>query len=143
MALQRLESTGDNVAIQATTFTADALGRFICSTWQEATANGGPPVNVIVVGGGMYGAYCAAQLYRQRPTSRVVVLEAGPYLVPEHVQNLGMIGLNVPSPLRPDADSGVAREVVWGLPWRGNVDFPGLAYCVGGSRCTGAAGAPG
>lgn len=24
------------------------------------------------------------------------------------------------------------REQVWGLPWRGNVQFPGLAYCVGG-----------
>jgi len=21
---------------------------------------------------------------------------------------------------------------VWGLPWRGNVEFPGLAYCSGG-----------
>ena len=22
--------------------------------------------------------------------------------------------------------------MVWGLPWRGNVEFPGLAYCLGG-----------
>lgn len=26
----------------------------------------------------------------------------------------------------------MARELVWGLPWRGNVEFPGLAYCLDG-----------
>ena len=32
----------------------------------------------------------------------------------------------------PSADPGTPREIVWGLPWRGNVEFPGLAYCTGG-----------
>jgi choline dehydrogenase-like flavoprotein len=80
----------------------------------------------------MYGAYCAAKLYRLAPTKRVLVLDAGPFLVSEHVQNLARIGLNVPAPIPPASDPGVARELVWGLAWRGNVDFPGLAYCPGG-----------
>jgi hypothetical protein len=48
------------------------------------------------------------------------------------VQNLARLGLNVPGPIDPASDPGVARELVWGLPWRGNVQFPGLAYCTGG-----------
>ena len=80
----------------------------------------------------MYGAYCAAKLYRLAPTKRVLVLDAGPFLVSEHIQNLARIGLNVPAPIPPASDPGVARELVWGLAWRGNVPFPGLAYCFGG-----------
>jgi len=52
--------------------------------------------------------------------------------VGEHVQNLGAMSLDVRAPITRSADPGVARERVWGLPWRGNVQFPGLAYCVGG-----------
>ena len=63
---------------------------------------------------------------------RILVLEAGPFLLPEHVQNMSCIGLNVPGEIPPAADPGVVRELVWGIPWRGNVSFPGLAYCVGG-----------
>jgi hypothetical protein len=48
------------------------------------------------------------------------------------VQNLARIGLNVPAAISPWSDPGVARELVWGIPWRGNVEFPGLAYCTGG-----------
>ena len=63
---------------------------------------------------------------------RVLVLDAGRFLVSEHVQNLARIGLNVPVASAPASDPGVARELVWGMPWRGNVEFPGLAYCTGG-----------
>jgi hypothetical protein len=80
----------------------------------------------------MYGAYCAAKIFRRSPTARVLLLDAGRFLVSEHVQNLANIGLNVPGPISPASDPGVARELVWGLPWRGNVEFPGLAYCTGG-----------
>lgn len=132
MALQKLVATGTAVQVQETTFSVDALGRFVCSTWEEATASGGPPVAAVVVGAGMYGAYCATKIFRQHPGKRVLVLDAGHFLVSEHVQNLGRIGLNVPDPIPPANDPGVARAVVWGLPWRGNVDFPGLAYCSGG-----------
>jgi choline dehydrogenase-like flavoprotein len=130
MPLPRLAPTGDQVAVQETTFSTDALGRFVANTWDEATSSG--PFSAVVVGAGAYGAYCAAQIRRSRPGARVLLLDAGSFLVAEHVQNLGMIGLEVPAPISPSADPGRAREVVWGLPWRGNVEFPGLAYCTGG-----------
>ena len=41
-------------------------------------------------------------------------------------------GLNVPGAIAPASDPGTARELVWGLAWRGNVPFVGQAYCVGG-----------
>ena len=100
--------------------------------WREATENSGPPFSVVVLGAGMYGAYCAAKLYREHPEKRVPVLDAGHYLVEQHVQNLGQVGLDVASPILPSDDTGRPHDLVWGLPWRGNVAFPGLAYCVGG-----------
>jgi hypothetical protein len=89
----------------------------------------------------MYGAYCATKLYRLAPGKRILVLEVGPFLVSEHIQNLARIGLNVPTPIPPASDPGVARELVWGLAWRGNVDFLGLAYCLGGKSLYWGAGA--
>jgi choline dehydrogenase-like flavoprotein len=130
MPLPKLQPTAQQVAVQDTAFTTDALGRYFCSTWAEATGSGGPPFTAIVVGAGAYGAYLAAALHRSRPAARVLLLDAGSFLVGEHVQNLGRIGLDVPAPI--GQDPGVARELVWGLPWRGNVEFPGLAYCLGG-----------
>ena len=132
MALQKLIPSNEQVPVQHTTFSIDAIGRHLCSTWDEATASGGAPFSAIIIGAGMYGAYCAAKLYRQHPSKRILLLDAGRFLVSEHVQNLGRIGLNVPSPIPPASDPGVARDLVWGIPWRGNVDFPGLAYCTGG-----------
>jgi hypothetical protein len=131
MALPELVPSGKHVDVQATSFSLDALGRFFCNTWEEATGNGGAPFSAVVVGAGMYGAYCATKIFRRHPGKRVLLLDAGPFLVSEHVQNLGRVGLNVPSAVPPGSDSG-ARELVWGIPWRGNVDFPGLAYCCGG-----------
>jgi hypothetical protein len=55
------------VPVQHTTLSIDALGRFVCSTWEEATQSGGPPFSAIVVGAGMYGAYCAAKILRLNP----------------------------------------------------------------------------
>lgn len=132
MPLPQLVPTGPQVNLQDTSFSVDALGRFLCSTWQEATRNGAAPLSAVVVGGGMYGAYCATRIFRFHPGKRVLLLDAGRFLVSEHVQNLGPIGLDVPAPIPPASDPGVARAIVWGLPWRGNVDFPGLAYCSGG-----------
>jgi choline dehydrogenase-like flavoprotein len=132
MALPKLVPAAEQVQVQDTSFSTDVLGRHVCSTWQEATSNGGPPFAAVIVGAGMYGAYCATKLFRQRPGKRVLVLDAGRFLVAEHVQNLGRVGLEVPGPIWPANDPGVARALVWGLPWRGNVEFPGLAYCSGG-----------
>jgi hypothetical protein len=91
--LPRLLPTGDpsdRVEVQDTTFSIDVSGRYICSTFDEATNNGGLPFDVIVVGAGMFGAYCAEKIYRNS-NLRVLVLEAGSYLVSEHVQNLARI----------------------------------------------------
>ena len=132
MALPQLVPGPRSVDLQETAFSVDAVGRFLCSTWAEATQNGGAPFSAVVVGAGMYGAYCATRIYRSHPAKRILLLDAGRFLVSEHVQNLGNIGLDVPAPITPASDPGVPRAVVWGLPWRGNVDFPGLAYCAGG-----------
>ena len=131
MPLQQLAPSGGTVAVQSTTLALDGVSRYVCNTWQEATNSGGPPFGAIVVGAGMYGGAVATKLYRLTDR-RVLVLDAGSFLIVEHVQNMAQIGFNVPGAIPPAADPGVARELVWGMPWRGNVDFPGVAYCAGG-----------
>src|SRR5512143_84598 len=123
----------DRVPVQETEFALDVSGRYICNTWDEATQNGGVAFDAVVIGAGMFGAYCAEKIYRNS-NLRVLVLEAGPFLVSEHVQNLARIGLNAAGAVRVpnnQADPGT-RERVWGIPWRSEVPFPGLAYCLGG-----------
>ena len=79
----------------------------------------------------MCGAYCAEKIYHLGARNkRVLLLEAGAFLVSEHVQNLAQIGPRCRGPV--SSDSGTPRERVWGLPWRSNEAMPGLAYCVGG-----------
>lgn len=128
-----IEKPNDSVEVQETTFGFDVLGRYICSTWEEATNNGGRPFDAVVIGAGMFGAYCAEKIYR-RGNVRVLVLEAGGFLVSEHVQNLARIGLNTAGAVKvpSDAQDPGTRERVWGNPWRSQVGFPGLAYCIGG-----------
>ena len=129
MSLKHLTEADHLTDVQETTFSYDVVGRYICNTWEEAVSNGGAPFDVIVLGAGMFGAYCATKVFRGG-TKRVLVLEAGGFLVSEHVQNMARLGLNVPAPVF--TDPGVARERVWGLPWRSNQASPGLAYCIGG-----------
>lgn len=125
---------------QSTDFALDVLGRYVCNTFDEALANSDPgyrtnardlngnplpprgdmrPFDFIVIGGGTFGAATAEQLfYRSTGRSeRILVLEGGPFLLAEHVQNLPSLGLGNES---------------WGLPWNGNTGFPGLAFCIGG-----------
>jgi choline dehydrogenase-like flavoprotein len=131
--LNRLQDTGTPVAVQDTTLSLDVLGRFICNTWDEAVNNGGVQFDAVVIGSGMFGAYCAEKIFRHA-NLRVLVLEAGPILVSEHVQNLARIGLNVGNTTavpNNGSDPGT-QALVWGIPWRSQVGFPGLAYCVGG-----------
>ena len=119
--------------VQETAFTLDVLGRYLCSTWEEATQNGGVAFDAVVIGAGMFGAYCAEKIYRSS-NARVLVLDAGCLLVSEHVQNLARIGLNAGPAVTVASniqDPGV-RERVWGSPWRSQTAFPGLAYCLGG-----------
>src|SRR5215213_9264938 len=123
----------DRVPVQETEFSLDVLGRYVCNTWDEATQNGGVPFDAVVIGAGMFGAYCAEKLYRNS-NLRVLVLDAGSLLVTEHVQNLSRIGLNAGGAVvvENNAQDPGARERVWGSPWRSRMAFPGLAYCLGG-----------
>ena len=135
-SLPRLVPTSnptDLVEVQETAFAIDVPARYVCSTWDEAVNNGGVKPDAVVIGAGMFGAYCAEKIYRNS-NLRVLVLDAGSFLVSEHVQNLARIGLNAPGAIRVasnQADPG-PRERVWGTPWRSEVPFPGLAYCIGG-----------
>jgi choline dehydrogenase-like flavoprotein len=114
----------------STAFTRDVIGRYVCNGLDEALRSttgdaDARPFDFIVVGGGSFGPVLAARLARRDVTAshRILVLEAGPYTYPEHVQNLP-----------PDLASGE----VWGVPWNSdspqnwNQRFPGLAYCLGG-----------
>lgn len=138
MPLNQLLDSGNPIApppdVQRTTLSLDVLGRFVCSTWDEAVNNGGAPFNAVVIGAGMFGGYCAEKIFRFGAANnlRVLLLEAGPFLVPTHVQNLPRAGLDVPNPEFPSDDAGKARDLVWGMPWRSNVQCVGQAYCVGG-----------
>src|ERR1051326_4745735 len=107
-----VEASASAVDVQRTTFSIDALGRYLCSTWEEATGNGGAPFDAIVIGCGMFGGYCAEKIWRFGAAKqlRVLALEAGPFLVSEHVQNIADIGLNVPVAIDPSQDPGQPRE---------------------------------
>ena len=138
MPLNQLTDSGQPITpppdVQRTSLGLDVLGRFVCNTWDEATANGTRTFDAVVIGAGMFGGSCAARIYHSGASTnlKVLLLDAGPFLVPTHVQNLPRTGLNVPGPLFPANDPGVARELVWGLAWRSNVEFIGQAYCIGG-----------
>jgi choline dehydrogenase-like flavoprotein len=125
-----IASPTEEVDHQETSFSVDAIARNICNTWQEAMTN--PAFDVVVIGSGMFGAYCADKLFRDPKMKRTLLLEAGAFLVAEHFQDLPNIGLQVPWPMDPANDNGQPRELVWGMPWRGNTSFVGTPYCVGG-----------
>jgi len=138
MPLNRLFDSGQQIVpppdVQRTTLGVDVLSRFVCNTWAEATASGTRQFDAVVIGAGMFGGYCADKIFRfgEARGLKVLVLDAGAFLVSTHVQNLPNAGLNVPGPITPANDTGIARDLVWGIPWRGNVDFIGQAYCIGG-----------
>ncbi len=130
------------IATESTTFTKDVLGRYLCNTLGEASG----PFNVIVLGGGAFGPALAVHLFNidTARRHRILVLDGGKFVLPEHIQNLppmlaGTGGIGVPSSttieaLRNIGQDRAPRDEVWGLPWFTNDPngFPGLAYCVGG-----------
>ena len=81
------------------------------------------PFDFIIIGGGTFGSAVAEHLWFRSTgrAERILVLEAGPFLLAEHMQNLPSINLG--------------REV-WGLAWNAapilGYAASGLAYCVGG-----------
>src|SRR6266404_3331382 len=124
------------VDIQQTEFSHDVLGRWMCSTWSEVSNNGGDPFAIVVIGAGMFGGYIADKLYRRGEDLglRVLVIEAGAFLVPTHVQDLPRLGLGGPKEqvVAGNAQDPGTQNLVWGHPWHSNQAFPGLAYCFGG-----------
>lgn len=124
------------VDVQQSAFSHDILGRWTCSTWDEVSNNGGDPFDIVVIGAGMFGAYIADKLYRRSGSIglRVLVVDAGDFLLPTHVQNLPRIGLGAPAEQKVavNAQDPGTQNLVWGHPWRSNQEFPGLAYCIGG-----------
>lgn len=114
------------LGVERTPFTLDVLGRYTCNTDVEANdAMNRPdarPFDVIVLGGGSFGPILAENVFFDDETHsrRVLVLDAGPMVLPEHQQNLPVLG---------DVES-LVREV----PWMGNptLDFGGLRVMLGG-----------
>jgi choline dehydrogenase-like flavoprotein len=130
-------------ATESTSFTKDVQGRYLCNDLSEVNAwqaFGGRPFDVIIVGGGTFGAAIAEHVwFRQKRAGgglRTLVVEGGPYVLGEHAQNVGIQGFgdapgtsilndNAPQP-------EPAKNEVWGVPWKSATPFTGLAYCVGG-----------
>ncbi|HYR21468.1 MAG TPA: family 16 glycoside hydrolase [Chthoniobacterales bacterium] len=120
---------------QDTLFTFDILGRYGCNTLEEAVNSINRPnprmFDFIIIGGGSFGAVLASHLFNRDRTRghRILVLEAGPFALSEHVQNL-------PGNFGPPSKNNPGT--LWGEPWVSdspmdfNKQFPGLAYCVGG-----------
>lgn len=82
------------------------------------------PFDFIVIGGGTFGAAVAEHLWFRATgrSERILVLEAGPFLLPGHTQNFPSLG--------------VGREV-WGVSWNSDpalayLPNAGLAFCIGG-----------
>ncbi len=124
------------VDVQQTAFSHDMFGRWVCSTWSEVSGNGGDPFDVIVIGSGMFGGYIADKIYRRGEDIglRVLVIEAGAFLLPTHVQNVPRLDLSGPTEqvVASNAKDPGPQNLVWGHPWHSNQAFPGLAYCFGG-----------
>jgi hypothetical protein len=151
-------------ATPETQFSRDILGRYVCNTFAEAdAANAANPFDVVIIGGGTFGLALAQDLFfRARPvggsllnyqTYRILVLDAGPFALGEHTQDIPNLQLYAPGPV-PDnppaptltkplpatrgqlASIGLAgpQPIMenWGLPWNSTVEFGGLAYCLGG-----------
>jgi hypothetical protein len=145
--------------VPETPFTRDVLGRYVCNSFAEALSSG--PFDVVIVGGGTFGLALAQDLFFRSKTIgtgvvedslrpggfRVLVLEAGPFVLDEHTQDIPNLALFAPNPT-PSLPAcplpatrqqllaqGRASETfleVWGLPFNSNEPFGGLAYCVGG-----------
>ena len=112
---------------ETTTFTLDNMGRFLCNTLQEAIDSAALTVagrqrgfDVIVIGGGTFGAVIASRLLLNDTTHsrRILVLEAGPFSLPEHFQNTPF------GNAAPD----------WRAPWDSHpgLGYQGLLFSIGG-----------
>jgi len=112
---------------ESTTFSLDNEGRFLCNTLQEARDSAAQTVggrtrdfDTIIVGGGTFGCVVADRLFIADTTRsrRILVLEAGPFVLPEHVQNMPFMGG------APDMR----------VPWVNHpaLNYAGLIFAIGG-----------
>lgn len=112
---------------ETTSFTLDNMGRFLCNTLQEASDSAGVTVagrprgfDVVVIGGGTFGAVMASRLFLNDVTHsrRILILEAGPFTLPEHVQNMPFQG-GIPD---------------FRVPWDSHpaLGYAGLLFSIGG-----------
>src|SRR5690349_17633599 len=109
-----------------TIFSCDILGNYVYNTFAEAIASG--PFDMIIIGGGTFGLSLAQDLFfRARrtgsgtiledgfkpPNYRILVLEAGQFSLPEHVQDIPSLGLGNPpvqAPLPPGSGLPATRQ---------------------------------
>ena len=116
---------------EPTSFTLDNMGRFLCNTLQEALDSATQTVagrrrdfDVIVIGGGTFGAVVAEHLFITDATHsrRILILEAGPFVLPEHAQNMPFLGG------APDLR----------VPWVNHpaLNYSGLIFAIGGRSLT-------
>ena len=119
------------ITSESTSFTLDNMGRFLCNTLQEATDSAAQTVggrkrdfDVIVIGGGTFGSVVAEHLFVADATRsrRILVLEAGPFVLPEHFQNMPFLGG------APDMR----------VPWVNHpaLNYSGLIFAIGGRSLT-------
>src|SRR6516164_1363790 len=137
-----------------TNFTHDILGRYVCNTFSEVKQSG--TFDVVIIGGGTFGLTLAQDLFERsrqlgaaiKPGNyRILVLEGGPFTLPEHVQDLPSMNLTSPGTVQADNTtlqdipsgprilnagdalpatrlellmSGLDKQAVfenWGMPW--------------------------
>lgn len=128
---------------ESTSFTKDIQGRYLCNDISEVNswiAGGGQPFDVIIVGGGTFGSAIAEHIwFRQKERGselRTLVVEAGPYVLGEHAQNVGIqkfgdaAGVSILDDAAPQPEP--PKNEVWGVPWKSTTPFSGLAYVIGG-----------
>jgi hypothetical protein len=130
MIKELFEGVKDTLA-QTTSFSLDHQSRFLCNTLQEAFASTGQVIagrkrdfDVIIIGGGTFGSVVAEHLFVNDTTRsrRILVLEAGPFVLPEHVQNMPFQG-GAPN---------------FRVPWvnHSSLTYGGLVYAIGGRSLT-------
>src|SRR6266853_2100059 len=110
--------------VQQTTFGYDVVPRYICNNWQEITAAQGPgayPFDVVVIGAGMFGGYCAEKLYRlgARSALRILMLDAGAFLLHSQIatsrtgRTMSWLFSRAPAATRtPPTKSGLPRRPI-------------------------------
>src|SRR3569623_1602007 len=130
-SLSGVKNMAQLLGSESTSCTLDNMGRFLCNTLQEALDSAAQTIgghkrdfDVIIIGGGTFGAVVAEHLFLGDVTRsrRILVLEAGPFVLPEHVQNMPFMGG------APDLR----------VPWVNHpaLNYAGLIFAVGGRSMT-------